>query len=51
MKNKYKVLIAGVIQPKLYATYEEAQKARIRLGGNMIVKIAPKGTKEVCNLP
>ena len=48
---KYKVLIAGEIQPKLYATYEEAQKARIRLGGNMIVKIAPKGTKEVCNLP
>ena len=50
-KYKYKVLVGGEIQPKLYATYEEAQRARVALNGNMIVKIAPTGVKEVCNLP
>ena len=50
-KYKYKVLIAGEIQPTLYPTYESAQAARVKLGGNMLVKIAPPGVKEVCNLP
>ena len=49
--NAYKILVGGEIQPTIYATYEEAQKARIALKGNMVVKIPTKGVKQVCYLP